>query len=166
MRKTIIFMAAAVWCAGQPATVTAQEAPSTGDIDRVRTTIDAALAAISREDFVALTDLMIEEAVFFPTVTRDGVDRYSVRTRAAQRAAATDVDFVERGFDPEIRISGPIASVWLPYDLYLDGKWSHCGVDTFILVRVEGTWKIATMAWSAVQPPECTAHPDGAPGSN
>jgi hypothetical protein len=53
--------------------------------------------------------------------------------------------------------------VWLPYDLYLDGKWSHCGVDVFTLVRQEGAWRIATMAWSAEQPPVCEPHPDGPP---
>src|SRR5262245_33701927 len=48
---------------------------------------DSALAAISRGDMTALTDLMLPEAVMFPTFTRDGVARYQLRTRAEQRAA-------------------------------------------------------------------------------
>ena len=47
----------------------------------------SALAAITRGDMTALTDLMLPEAVMFPTSTRDGVSRYRLRTRAEQRAA-------------------------------------------------------------------------------
>lgn len=124
---------------------------------------DSALAMISRGDMTAFTDLMLPEAILFPTSTRDGVSRYRVRTRAEQRTAPMDVVVTERGWSPEVRISGAVAVVWYPYDLYLDGKWSHCGADVFTLVRHEGRWRIATMAWSAEQPPVCTKHPNGAP---
>jgi hypothetical protein len=124
---------------------------------------DAALAAISRGDMIAFTDLMLPEAVVFPTVTKDGVSRYRVRTRAEQRDAKSTVRITERGWTPEVRVNGPLAMVWYPYDLYLDGKWSHCGVDAFTLIRHEGTWRIANMAWSAEQPPACAKHPDGPP---
>jgi len=124
---------------------------------------DSALAAITRGDMTALTDLMLPEAVFFPTSTRDGVTRYRVRTRAEQRASTPRGTITERGFRPEVRVNGPLAMVWYPYDLYIDGKWSHCGVDVFTLIRHEGQWRIATMAWSAEQPPVCEKHPDGPP---
>jgi hypothetical protein len=48
---------------------------------------DSALAAITRGDVVALTDLMIPEGIMIPTGTRDGVTSYRIRTRDAQRAA-------------------------------------------------------------------------------
>jgi ketosteroid isomerase-like protein len=123
----------------------------------------SALAAITRGDVTALTDLMVPEAVMFPTSTQDGVSRYRVRTRAEQRAAPMTRKITERGFRPEARVSGPLAMVWYPYDLYIDGQWSHCGVDVFTLIRTEGRWRIATMSWSAEQPPACEKHPDGPP---
>jgi len=128
-----------------------------------RAVADAALAAISSGNLVAFTDLMLPEAVLFPTRTRDGVTRYSVRTRAEQRDAPATAKVTERGWSPEVRVNGPLAMVWYPYDLYLDGKWSHCGVDAFTLVKQDGRWRIATMAWSAEQPPACQKHPDGPP---
>ena len=124
---------------------------------------DSALAAISRGDMTGFTDLMVPEAVLFPTSTRDGVTRYRLRTRAEQRSAPMTAVVTERGWSPEVRISGGIAIVWYPYDLYLDNKWSHCGADVFTLVRQEGHWRIATMAWSAEQPPVCARHPNGPP---
>lgn len=126
---------------------------------------EAALAAITRGDMTGLTDLMLSEAVMFPTSTRDGVTRYSLRLRAQQRGATPTSKVTERGFRPEVRVNGPIAMVWYPYDLYRDGQWSHCGVDVFTLIRTDGRWRIATMSWSAEQPPTCEKHPDGPPQS-
>jgi len=126
---------------------------------------DAALAAITRGDMIGLTDLMLPEAVMFPTGSRDGATRYSLRSRAEQRDAKPTSKVTERGFRPEVRVNGPVAMVWYPYDLYRDGKWSHCGVDLFTLIRTDGQWRIATMSWSAEQPPACEKHPDGPPKS-
>ena len=41
-----------------------------------------------------------------------------------------------------IRIDGPLASVWAPYHFYLNGQFSHCGVNSFQLVRFKEGWKI------------------------
>jgi hypothetical protein len=124
---------------------------------------DAALAAISRGDMTAFTDLMLPEAILLPTSTRDGMTRYRLRTRDQQRTSTPPGRITERGFRPEVRVNGPVAMVWYPYDLYVDGKWSHCGVDAFTLIRAEGKWRIAVMSWSAEQPPACEKHPDGPP---
>lgn len=41
-----------------------------------------------------------------------------------------------------IRIDGDLAIVWAPYKFYLGDKFSHCGVDSFQLVKINGEWKI------------------------
>jgi putative lumazine-binding protein len=41
-----------------------------------------------------------------------------------------------------IKLDPPLAMVWAPYKFYFDGKFSHCGVDSFQLVWVNGQWKI------------------------
>lgn len=41
-----------------------------------------------------------------------------------------------------IRIDGPLAMVWAPYQFYYKGKFRHCGVNSFQLVLLEGGWKI------------------------
>ncbi len=41
-----------------------------------------------------------------------------------------------------IKIDGPLASVWTPYKFYYKGQFSHCGVDSYQLVRINGVWKI------------------------
>jgi hypothetical protein len=41
-----------------------------------------------------------------------------------------------------IKIDGPMAAVWTPYEFYVDDKFSHCGVDAYNLARINGEWKI------------------------
>jgi len=51
--------------------------------------------------------------------------------------------FRERMWNPEVHIRGFIATVWTPYDFWIDGKLSHCGFDSFNLIKSDGEWKIA-----------------------
>lgn len=144
-----------------PPALAAQRAP--GDSAAAIAVADSALAAITRGDFVALTDFMVDQAMTFSVRMRNGQVVYAARTRAEQRAAASRQKVTERGFAPSALVSGRLAMVWVPYDLYLDGQWSHCGVDLFTMLRLESGWRIATMAWSVEQPPACQRHPDGPP---
>jgi hypothetical protein len=41
-----------------------------------------------------------------------------------------------------IKIDGDLATVWTPYKFYIGTKFSHCGVDSYQLVRENGNWKI------------------------
>lgn len=144
------------------ATAVAQ-APA-GDGAAVLAIADSALAAISRNDFVAFTDLMLDSAVTYSAGIRDGKAWTGFRTRAQERANRSERAFTERGFNPTVLVSGPIAMVWMPYDFHVDGVWSHCGVDVFTLLKGPAGWRIATLAWSIEQPPACERHPDGPPG--
>jgi hypothetical protein len=49
-------------------------------------------------------------------------------------------------FNVEVRLDGPLATVWADYDVYLDGEFSHCGVDAFQLANLGDGWKILTVA--------------------
>jgi len=49
----------------------------------------------------------------------------------------------ERMWNPEVRIHSAIAVVWTAYDFWIDGKFSHCGVDAFNLMKTPDGWKIA-----------------------
>jgi len=41
-----------------------------------------------------------------------------------------------------IRIDGALAIAWTPYQFYYKGNFSHCGVDSYQLVRINREWKI------------------------
>lgn len=52
----------------------------------------------------------------------------------------------ERIYDPEVRIDGRLATVWVKYDFLAGDKWSHCGIDAFQLARLADGWKITQLA--------------------
>ena len=41
-----------------------------------------------------------------------------------------------------VKVDGPLAIAWTPYNFYYKGQFSHCGVNSFQLVRFNGEWKI------------------------
>lgn len=41
-----------------------------------------------------------------------------------------------------IRADDNLAVVWTPYQFYISDKFSHCGVNSFQLVRINNQWKI------------------------
>ncbi len=54
----------------------------------------------------------------------------------------------------EIKIHNDIAVAWVPYTLSLSGKFSHCGVDVFTLLKTSDGWKIVNASYS-VEPNGC-----------
>ena len=44
-----------------------------------------------------------------------------------------------------VRIDGDMAFVWTPYQLFFNGKFMHCGVDAFVLIKQNGIWKINSL---------------------
>jgi len=45
-------------------------------------------------------------------------------------------------FDEEVLADGPLAVAWTPYNLFVDGEFSHCGVDAFTMIRSAEGWRI------------------------
>ena len=83
--------------------------------------VDSALVHINSGDLIALSDLMLPEAQVFPAQDRPGRGgSYTVRTVAMQRATGKRAPIIERGYNPIVRVSGTMASVWMPYDLWAE----------------------------------------------
>jgi hypothetical protein len=51
-------------------------------------------------------------------------------------------------FAPEVTIDGHLAHVWTYYHLYRGDEFSHCGYDSFQLVRTPEGWKIVFLAYT------------------
>jgi hypothetical protein len=48
----------------------------------------------------------------------------------------------------EIRIDNQLATVWTPYEFYVNEQISHCGVDSFQLFKTIEGWKILSLIYS------------------
>jgi hypothetical protein len=126
---------------------------------------DSVLAALSRGDGKALAALIVDSAVVGSVSARGGTPRASLRSWSRYtNAGAAAQTFTERGFNASARVQGGLAMVWMPYDLYIGERWSHCGVDLFTMVKHDGAWRVASLVYTVEQPPACEKHPAGPPG--
>lgn len=137
-----------------PETQTAQE-------QKVLAIATAILEAISNEDVVASTNLMVADAMIYGAGLRDGESTSSTRSRLEERERILHRDGLERGHQPEVKVSGSVAMVWYPYDLWADQSWVHCGVNVFSMLKQDGQWRVTSITFSMDQPPLCAMHPDG-----
>ena len=51
-------------------------------------------------------------------------------------------DFKEVLHSYDIKVDGAMAQAWTPYSFFVNGEFSHCGVDSFQLYKDNGAWKI------------------------
>ena len=103
-------------------------------------------AAMKNADSAGLKNAFSEWAVL-QTISRTKEGQTMVRTDNIDAFASfvgktTKGDADERITFGAIHIDGALASVWTPYQFYMKGNFSHCGVNSFQLVRVNGVWKI------------------------
>ena len=70
-------------------------------------------------------------------IRTDKVEYFAKQVGASQ---AGDLD--ERFTIYKILVDGNMASVWVPYQFYYKGNFSHCGVNSFQLAKINNEWKI------------------------
>ena len=70
-------------------------------------------------------------------IRTDKVEDFAKQVGASQ---AGDLD--ERFTISKILVDGNMASVWVPYQFYYKGNFSHCGVNSFQLAKNNNEWKI------------------------
>lgn len=140
---------------GPAAAATADEVPP--DHAAVLATIDATFQAMARHDAPAMRTLLVPGARF--AVRRpDGSVTLEADSDFLKALAEGKGEWRERIWSPSVMVHGGLAQVWAPYDFHLDGKLSHCGIDSFSLVEEGGHWRIAGIAYD-VQITDCPSPP-------
>lgn len=114
--------------------------------DSVKTAVNKMFAAMKNADSTALKGVFSESAVL-QTISRNKEGATVVRTEAIANFATSIGKLVKGDADEQItfgavHVDGALASVWTPYKFYFKGNFSHCGVNSFQLVRLNGEWKI------------------------
>jgi len=58
---------------------------------------------------------------------------------------------------PTLFQRGAIAQVWVPYRFSISGTLSHCGIDSFTLVRRGDRWRTASLVYTVENTDQCKA---------
>lgn len=115
------------------------------DEDSVKAAVNALFIGMATSDSAAIVNSFNDDAILQSINEKEGKTTV-VNEKAADFghaiAALQKGDADERIKFNAIKIDGPLAMVWAPYNFYYKGKFSHCGADFFGLVRKNGVWKI------------------------
>jgi hypothetical protein len=109
--------------------------------DSVRSAVNQLFTAMKNADSALLVSSFADSAILQTIIERNG--KVVVKTEALGDFAS-QVGKMEKNILDEriqfdvVRIDGALAMVWAPYQFYYKGKFSHCGTDSFQLVRING----------------------------
>jgi hypothetical protein len=114
--------------------------------DSVTATVNQLFVAMKNSDGKLLQNCFADSAILQTIVNnKEGkaiVKNESVADFISQVNKIVKGDADERITIDFIKIDGDLAIVWTPYQFYYKGKFSHCGVNSFHLVRIANGWKI------------------------
>ncbi len=148
-------------------TAAAAVAPLPDSLPRhgVTCTLDGPTDSLARQEVLAVLERMVnamekKDTAALRRTFEPAARLVGLRTRPAGQtlqslsvsefadfvARDTRERWVERLREPEVRIEGPLATVWAGYDFYFGSKLSHCGTDAFQLLRTAEGWKIVSLA--------------------
>ncbi|QJX48752.1 hypothetical protein HMJ29_18255 [Hymenobacter taeanensis] len=134
-------------CLLLPATCStfAQTTPA-AEKEAVKKTIQLFFDGMRKGDSTLLRTTLAPGAVFHTIYTRNGQTTLRPESPSAfLKSVATPHKEVydERITFDKILIDANLASVWTPYEFYLGNTFSHCGYNSFQLVKLTDGWKIA-----------------------
>lgn len=114
--------------------------------DSVKAVINDLFSGMKNADAALLKNCFADSMVL-QTISRDKEGKLVVKNEdpagfidfvSKQKPGAAD----ERISFETIKIDGPLAIVWTPYNFYFNGQFSHCGVNSFQVIRFSTGWKI------------------------
>ncbi|MHA4847730.1 nuclear transport factor 2 family protein [Flavitalea antarctica] len=114
--------------------------------DSVKASINQLFNGMKNIDPDLIRNSFADSAVL-QTIVRTPDGKVTIRNESVAAFASSISKQAKGALDEQfqfesIKIDGDLASVWTPYKFYFSGKLSHCGVNSFQLVRVKGLWKI------------------------
>lgn len=119
--------------------------------------IDAFFLAFAAGDADAVEALLTPDAITVALHPEDASQPPRRGRAEALIAAMRGDDFphiVEPYWSPTVLQRGPLAVVWAPYEVSVNGEFAHCGIDVFSMSREDGVWKIDAISWTA-EPSAC-----------
>ena len=112
----------------------------------VKATINQLFEGMRNADSTAVFSAFAPGAIM-QTIVQSKEGKTSIRQNEVAGFAASVGKLAKGAADEQIKfetikVDGNLAIVWTPYRFIYNGTFSHCGVNTFTLVRLNGEWKI------------------------
>ena len=124
----------------------AQAQTTPAETQAVKRTITTFFDGMRRSDSTLVRSTLAPGAIFHVIGQHAGATALALENPSAfLKAVGTPHAEIwdERVQFEQVLIDANLASVWAPYEFYLGSKFSHCGYDSFQLVKLASGWKIA-----------------------
>ena len=115
--------------------------------DEVKTTIETFFEGFHKGDTILMKQTMANDLIMQTAFkNKEGKDILK-QDDASKFVTAignrpTEQKWEEKLLSFNIQVDGNMANAWTPYEFWLNGKFSHCGVNSFQLFKDNGSWKI------------------------
>lgn len=114
--------------------------------DSIQATINHLFLAMKTGDTALLRSCFADSAIL-QTIAESKTGEPMVRNETVEAfthaiGSATPGSLDEQVKFDVVKVDGPLGIAWTPYQFYFKGIFSHCGVNSFQLIRNSAGWKI------------------------
>ena len=114
--------------------------------DSVKIVITKLFTAMYESDGEAIRSCFTDSAIL-QTIARNAKGETLIRSEQVSEfitvvSSLPKAAAEERVVFDIVKTDAQLAIAWTPYQFYMNGRFSHCGVNSFQLVRSNGQWKI------------------------
>lgn len=137
-------------------------AQENSDKDEILMVVQKFFDSMTTRDKSTTQELLLMDGQYYG-VREDPDELYIKRkTHREYIESLSDIEdeYTERIWNPTVLVHGRIAVVWAQYDFHINGKFTHCGVDAFTLIKTQDGWKIAGTVYT-IEPEGCDQSPLG-----
>lgn len=115
------------------------------EISLIKQTINNMFLAMKNSDTVLLKSCFTNSVILQTIAVKN--EKVEVKNEAIEKFLKSIAGLPKGHADEQIsfetiKVDGNLASVWTPYQFFFNGKFSHCGVNSFQLVKTQNSWKI------------------------
>ncbi len=102
--------------------------------------------AMNKSDGQAIGGLFTDDARIIGTESNGTKKAIPIADFTKSISQAKPGSLEEKVTSMEVRVDDALATAWVGYDFYVNGKFSHCGVDAFQMHRGSNGWRIMQIA--------------------
>lgn len=124
--------------------ISAQDTKAQKDVKKV---IEIFFKGLHKGDSTIMKSTLHQNIKIQTTFTdREGKKQLKTETKKALLNSVANKKpenkYLEKLLSYDIKIDGNLASVWTPYEFYINDNFSHCGANSFQLFNNNGEWQI------------------------
>lgn len=144
VRKAVFFLALLV-----SLTEIYAQGPNPMEEDKlaVKEVIETFFDGFHKQDSTVMESLVSDDVVL-QTTARNKAGKTLFKTEEFGKLISSitsipdSIAFEEKLTSWSIKVDRTMANAWVGYEFWLNGEFSHCGINSFQLVNFDGEWKI------------------------